>query len=289
MPVVDLLVSSTLAFVITATILGLLIGSFLNVVIHRIPLIMQRDWERQCHELMDSKAPTQSTLTLSRPRSRCPDCGKAIPALDNIPILSYLILGGRCRACRAPISIRYPLIELLTGVLSAIVAAHFGFSWACLGALLLTWLLIALTFIDVDKQLLPDNLTLPLLWMGLVFNLFNVFTDLTSAVIGAISGYMALWLVYQLFRLITGKEGMGYGDFKLLAALGAWLGWQFLPVIIILSSLVGAVLGICLILFKQHQHSQPIPFGPYLAAAGWLALIWGEQLNHAYLRLAGLA
>ena len=289
MPVVEFLAGSTPAFISVIAILGLLVGSFLNVVIHRLPLIMHREWQQQCHELIGSEVPPADTLTLSTPRSRCPHCGHAISALENIPVISYLILRGRCRDCQARISLRYPLIEALTGLLSALVAWHFGFSWACLGALLLSWALVALTFIDIDEQLLPDSITLPLLWLGLFFNLFGSFTDLQSAVIGALAGYLSLWLVFHAFRLVTGKEGMGFGDFKLLAALGAWLGWQFLPVIILLSSLVGAVVGISLVLLRQHQRSQPIPFGPYLAAAGWLALVWGETINQGYLRWSGLS
>ena len=285
----EFLAGSQPAFISVVVVLGLLIGSFLNVVIHRLPLIMHREWQQQCHELIGSEAPQTDSLTLSTPRSRCPHCGHAITALENIPVISYLILRGRCRGCQARISLRYPLIEALTGLLSALVAWHFGFNWACLGALLLTWALIALTFIDVDEQLLPDSITLPLLWLGLFFNLFGSFTDLQSAVIGALAGYLSLWLVFHAFRLVTGKEGMGFGDFKLLAALGAWLGWQFLPVIILLSSLVGAVVGISLVLLRQHQRSQPIPFGPYLAAAGWLALVWGETINQGYLRWSGLS
>ncbi|HBX60698.1 MAG TPA: prepilin peptidase, partial [Methylophaga sp.] len=202
---------------------------------------------------------------------------------------SYLALKGRCKECKASISKRYPLIELFTAVISAVVAWHFGFSIAVVGALLLSWALLALTFIDVDHQLLPDSITLPLLWLGLSFNLFATYTDISSAVIGAIAGYLALWLVYHAFRLVTGKEGMGYGDFKLLAALGAWMGWQALPMIILLSSLVGAVVGISLILLKQQHRDIPIPFGPYLAAAGWLALIWGDTLSTAYLNWSGLS
>ena len=209
--------------------------------------------------------------------------------MDNIPIVSYLFLGGKCRGCQARISIRYPIIEALTGFLSGIVAYHFGFDWSCAGALLLTWALIALTFIDVDHQLLPDSITLPLLWLGISFNLLGRYTSLEASVIGAIAGYLSLWSVYQVFKLVTGKEGMGFGDFKLLAALGAWLGWSMLPSIILLSSLVCAIIGISLMLFRRHQSDIPIPFGPYLAAAGWIALIWGEPIKLAYLAWAGLA
>ncbi|WP_297813942.1 A24 family peptidase [uncultured Methylophaga sp.] len=289
MELIQYLQSSALAWLTVILLLGLMVGSFLNVVIYRLPLMMQREWQAECAALNGEEATFEADrFNLSVPRSRCPHCQHAITAVENIPIVSYLFLGGKCRACRAPISLRYPLIEALTGIMSALVAWHFGVSWVCAGALLLTWSLIALTFIDVDQQLLPDKITLPLVWLGLLFNLFGVFTDLSSSVIGAIAGYLSLWSIYHLFRLVTGKEGMGYGDFKLLAALGAWLGWQYLPMIVLLSSLVGAVVGITLVLLKQHQREIPIPFGPYLAAAGWIALIWGETLNRAYLSSAGL-
>jgi leader peptidase (prepilin peptidase)/N-methyltransferase len=288
MEILQYLQSSPTAWLLVVTLIGLMVGSFLNVVIYRLPVMMQREWEAQCIELAGGEADSE-TFNLSTPRSRCPHCQHAISAIENIPVISYLVLGGKCRACRAPISPRYPLIELVTGLASAIVAWQFGFGWDCLGALLLTWALIALTVIDLDHQLLPDKITLPLVWLGILFNLFASFTDLQSSVIGAIAGYLVLWTVYQLFRLITGKEGMGYGDFKLLAALGAWMGWQYLPMIVLLSSLVGAVVGISLMLLKRHQREVPIPFGPYLAAAGWIALLWGEPLNGLYLQLAGLA
>jgi leader peptidase (prepilin peptidase)/N-methyltransferase len=288
MSLIYLLENSSTFFISSIFILGLLVGSFLNVVIHRLPLIMQREWEQQCHDLIGSAVPETDELTLSKPRSRCPHCGHAITALENIPVISYLVLKGRCKDCKAPISKRYPLIELLTAIISALVAWHFGFGTAVCGVLLLSWALVALTFIDVDHQLLPDSITLPLLWLGLIFNLFDTFTDINSAVIGAIAGYLALWLVYHAFRLVTGKEGMGYGDFKLLAALGAWMGWQALPMIILLSSLVGALVGISLILLKQQHRDNPIPFGPYLAAAGWLALVWGDSLTSGYLNWSGL-
>lgn len=289
MNVVELLNTSPVWLAAAVFIFSLLVGSFLNVVIHRLPLMMQHDWQQQAHEILAKPAPAVDVLTLSRPRSRCPHCQAAIHAWQNIPVVSYLLLRGRCAQCQHPISPRYPLVELLTASLSVLVADQLGFGWPLLAGLLLTYLLVAMTFIDIDHQLLPDSLTLLLLWMGLFVNLFAVFTDLQSAVIGAIAGYLVLWLVFQGFRLVTGKEGMGYGDFKLLAALGAWLGWQMLPIIVLLSSLVGALVGIALIICKGHQRSQPIPFGPYLAAAGWLAFVWGEQLNNAYLRLSGLA
>ena len=277
--------SDPVLFSICCGALGLLVGSFLNVVIHRLPLMMERDWLGQCAELRGEEPAAQEPLSLARPRSRCPQCGHAIGALENIPILSWLLLRGRCSACRTPISARYPLVEAATGLLTAFAAAHFGYGWAAAGAIVLIWCLIALTFIDFDTQLLPDSITLPLLWGGLLFNLSGTFTDLHSAVIGAIAGYLSLWSVYWAFKLATGKEGMGYGDFKLLAALGAWLGWQMLPLTILLSSLVGAVVGIVLIVLAKRGRNVPIPFGPYLAAAGLLALFWGKELTHSYLRL----
>jgi len=277
--------SSPELFITLTVVLGLLVGSFLNVVIYRLPVMMEREWKAQCDELTGNEPADSSlsTFTLSKPRSRCPHCDHPIGALENIPVISYLVLGGKCKQCKASISMRYPIIEAFTGLLSGIVAWQFGFEWACLGALLLTWSLIALTFIDVDHQLLPDSITLPLVWFGISFNLFATYTDLQSSVIGAMAGYLSLWLVFHGFKLVTGKEGMGYGDFKLLAALGAWLGWSLLPSIILLSSLVGAIVGISLILFSRHQRNTPIPFGPYLAAAGWLALVWGNDINNAYL------
>lgn len=270
-------------FALAAGLLGLMVGSFLNVVIHRLPVMMERDWAMQCAELKDEAPPVFEPLSLARPRSRCPKCGHSISALENIPIISWLLLRGCCRGCAAPISLRYPLVEALTGLLFALAAWHFGFTAAGLGALVLIAALVALTAIDFDTQLLPDDITLPLLWIGLALNVFNVYTDLKSAVIGAMVGYLSLWAVYWLFKLFTGKEGMGYGDFKLLAALGAWLGWQMLPLTILLSSLVGAVVGIALMAFARHGRNVPIPFGPYLAAAGAIALIWGKPLTRAYL------
>jgi len=281
---ISLLQTSPELFISVITLVGLLVGSFLNVVIYRLPVMMEREWQSQCDELNGKETSSDSPpLTLSSPRSRCPHCNHAISALENIPVLSYLALKGKCKECKAPISLRYPLIELFTGFLSGIIAWKFGYGWACGGALFLTWALIALSFIDVDHQLLPDSITLPLLWLGIVFNLFATYTDLQSSVIGAMAGYLSLWLVFHGFKLATGKEGMGYGDFKLLAALGAWLGWILLPSIILLSSLVGAIIGISLILLRQHQRDIPIPFGPYLAAAGWLALVWGHEINNSYL------
>jgi len=264
---------------------GLLIGSFLNVVIHRLPKMMERDWQIQCAELHGECAAPQEPLSLSKPGSRCPACGHRISAIENIPVVSWLVLRGRCSACRTPISPRYPIIEALTGVLFAFSAIKFGSAPAALGAVILVSSLVALAFIDIDTQLLPDSITLPLVWIGLLFNLSATYIDLHSAVIGTVAGYLSLWAVYWGFKLATGKEGMGYGDFKLLAALGAWLGWQMLPLIILLSSLVGAVVGIVLIVVAKRGRNVPIPFGPYLAAAGLLALFWGKDLTLAYLSL----
>jgi len=262
---------------------GLLIGSFLNVVIHRLPLMMERDWQAQCAELAGAPPPAREPLSLLRPRSRCPGCGHAIGALENIPLVSYLLQKGRCKGCGAAIGLRYPLVEALTGLLFGYAAWHFGVALAAAGALLFIAATIALTFIDLDTQLLPDGITLPLLWAGLLVNLQGTFATLPDAVIGAAAGYLALWLVYWAFKLATGKEGMGHGDFKLLAAIGAWFGWQMLPLVILASSLVGAAVGIVLIVLARHGRNVPIPFGPYLAAAGIIALFWGKQINQAYL------
>ena len=277
------LLQDPMAFAALATLLGLFVGSFLNVVIHRLPIMMERDWAAQCAELRGEAPPALEPLSLAKPRSRCPKCGHPITALENIPVISWLVLRGRCKGCAAPISPRYPLIEALTGLLFGLAAWHFGFTAAGLGALVLIAALFALTVIDFDTQLLPDDITLPLLWIGLALNAFNVYTDLKSAVIGAMAGYLSLWSVYWLFKLFTGKEGMGYGDFKLLAALGAWLGWQMLPLTILLSSMVGAVVGISMMVIARHGRNVPIPFGPYLAAAGLIALVWGKPLTRAYL------
>ena len=268
-----------------AGLLGLCVGSFLNVVIHRLPKMMEQEWHAQCAELRGETASTEAGLTLARPRSRCPSCGHQITALENIPLVSYMFLRGKCANCATPISPRYPTIEALTALLSAYAAWHFGPSLQTVGALLLIWALIALTAIDFDTQLLPDSITLPLVWLGLAFNLIGTYVDLPSAVVGAMVGYLSLWSVFWLFKLATGKEGMGYGDFKLLAALGAWLGWQMLPVVVLLSSVVGAAIGIGLIVTSRHGRNTPIPFGPYLAIAGLIALFWGAQLTRAYLGL----
>jgi leader peptidase (prepilin peptidase)/N-methyltransferase len=296
----QLLQSSPLAFTIMTGVLGLMVGSFLNVVIHRLPKMMELGWRQQCAELFqddESSDPhparggdetaQHAPYNLIVPRSACPHCNHAISAWENIPIVSYLVLRGKCKGCGAVISPRYPIVEAISGMLCAYAAWHFGFGWTAAGALLLVWALLALTAIDIDTQLLPDDITLPLLWAGLLFNLNGVFTSLSSAVLGAVIGYLALWSVYWLFKLATGKEGMGYGDFKLLAALGAWLGWQMLPLIILLSSLVGAVVGITLIVALKHGRNIPIPFGPYLAGGGLIALFWGPELTQTYLRLLG--
>ena len=274
-----------LAFTALCTLLGLFVGSFLNVVIHRLPQMMEREWQAEAASLRGEETPAHNParFNLATPRSRCPHCGHPIGALENIPVVSYVLLRGRCRHCRGPISPRYPLIEILCAALSGFAALHFGYSLAAAGALVFVWAAIALSFIDLDTQLLPDPITQPLLWLGLLLNLGGTYTDLASAVVGTAAGYLSLWSVYWLFKLVTGKEGMGYGDFKLLAAIGAWLGWQILPLTILLSSVVGAVVGIILVVFRRHGREIPIPFGPYLAAAGLLALFWGAPLTSAYL------
>lgn len=282
---IQLLQDSPAFLIALCGIVGLMVGSFLNVVIHRLPKMMEREWQHQCAELNDEPPAKEPRYNLVVPRSACPHCGHNISALENIPVVSYLLLRGKCKSCGAPISLRYPIVEAISGILSAYAAWHFGFGLAALGTLLFIWALVALTFIDFDTQLLPDNITLPLLWLGLLLNFSATFTDLHSAVIGAIAGYLALWSVFWLFKLVTGKEGMGYGDFKLLSAIGAWLGWQMLPLVILLSSLVGAVVGIALIVAARHGRSVPIPFGPYLAGGGLIALFWGQTLTHDYLQL----
>jgi len=294
--------------------LGLLVGSFLNVVIHRLPVMMEREWQAQAREMLAAEAAaaapaessTQSELpspstpaaryNLLVPRSRCPRCNAEITALQNIPVLSWLYLRGKCANCSAPISARYPIVELLTAVLSAVVALKFGWHWQMLFALLFTWSLVALTVIDIDHTLLPDAITLPLLWLGLLLSLSwhpglapPAPTDPRSAILGAICGYLVLWSVYWIFKLVTGKEGMGYGDFKLLGALGAWMGWQMLPLVLLLSAITGAIVGIALIVMRGRDRNVPIPFGPYLAAAGWIALLWGPQISGSYMAFAGLA
>jgi len=264
-------------------VFGLVVGSFLNVVIHRLPKMMERDWQIQCAELRGEAVPPAEKFNLFVPRSRCPACGQRVAAAENIPIASWAMLRGRCSACKARISLRYPLVELLGGIAAVWPAVHFGFGAAAFAAMVFLWCIVAATFIDFDTQLLPDAITLPLLWLGLLVNSAGLFTDLRSAVIGAVAGYLALWSVYWLFKLATGKEGMGFGDFKLLAAIGAWCGWQVLPLTILLSSFIGAAVGIGLMVFARHGRSVPIPFGPYLGAAGIVALFWGPQLTRQYL------
>ncbi len=272
-----------LVFTTACVLLGLFVGSFLNVVIHRLPVMMEREWQAEAASLRGEPAAAAPRFNLATPRSRCPHCGHPIGALENIPVLSYVVLRGRCSHCGGAISPRYPLIEILCAALSGVTAVHFGYGLAAAGALVFGWAMIALCFIDLDTQLLPDSITLPLLWLGLLLNLAGTYTDISSAVVGAAAGYLALWSVFWLFKLTTGKEGMGYGDFKLLAAIGAWLGWQILPLTILLSSVVGAIVGVALIVLRRHGREIPIPFGPYLAAAGLLALFWGAPLTAAYL------
>lgn len=285
---IDILQANLFVFVSITFLFSLFVGSFLNVVIYRLPLMMERDWKQQCEELAGKKHAEhmpEETFNLVLPRSRCVHCGHQIRAYENIPILSYLLLRGRCSNCHSKISLRYPFVELLTAVLSATVAWQFGFGWQALAAIILTWALIALTFIDLDHKLLPDSITLPFLWIGLLLSLGNVFVDPATSIVGAVAGYLSLWLVYQGFKIVTGKEGMGFGDFKLLAMLGAWVGWKYLPVIILFSSAVGAVTGIALVAVGKRQRGAAIPFGPFLAAAGWLTVLWGENIVSTYLNL----
>ena len=268
------------ALMIVVGIFGLMVGSFLNVVIHRLPIMLQREWAQQCAEISGQPIESTEVFNLSVPRSRCPNCGHLITALENIPVLSYLFLLGKCRGCHQKISLRYPFVEILTAILSVFVAWHFGFTWQLAGALIFTWALLAASVIDLDHFLLPDNITLPLLWLGLYCNLFHLYTDISSAVLGAMVGYLSLWSVYWFFKLLTGKEGMGFGDFKMTAMLGAWLGWQWLLQIILIASLLGSIVGITLILLRIQDKEIPIPFGPYLAFAGWISLLWGSSLKH---------
>lgn len=283
-------------FVAVVFLLALLIGSFLNVVIYRLPIMMEREWREQCDEVasMPARELPEGRFDLTVPRSHCPSCGSQITALQNIPVLSYLVLGGKCAHCQAPISRRYPIIELVTAIMTAVVGWRFGFGWEAGAAILMTWTLIAISVIDIDHQIIPDSISLPLLWGGLLMSLFHpltgaeiLFVDPKTSIVGAIAGYLTLWSIYHMFRIITGKEGMGYGDFKLLAALGAWLGWQMLPLIILLSAVVGAGVGIALIAFKSHDRDVPIPFGPYLAAAGWIAMLYGPEIVDKYLAFMG--
>jgi len=297
MSVLDLLSSSAAAFIVTCLVLGLVVGSFLNVVVYRVPVMLERQWREQCAELAGGADVAPASKPVERfnllvPRSACPSCKAPITALQNVPVLSYVLLKGRCRHCGAPIGIRYPIVEALTGVLSAAVAWKYGYGWPALAALVLTWFLVALTFIDIDHQLLPDSMTLPLVWLGLLLSLYApqqgiaaIPVDMHSSIVGAVAGYLSLWSVYHLFRLLTGKEGMGYGDFKLFAALGAWMGWKMLLPIILIAAIVGAVTGIALIAFRGRSRSVPIAFGPFLAAAGWLMLMFGPELVTSYLNL----
>lgn len=287
---IEALQQSPPLFLFAVAVLGLSVGSFLNVVVYRIPIMMEREWKTQCRELLQLSPETEQEepFNLIRPRSRCPHCGHHITLKENIPVLSYLLLRGHCSGCGGRISPRYPLVEAVTAALSLLVAWHFGFGWQTAAVLPLTWALIALSLIDFDHQLLPDNIIYPFLWAGLLLSLAGLFTDPQSALLGAAIGYLSLWSIFQLFKLITGKEGMGYGDFKLFALFGAWLGWEYLVPIILLSSLVGALVGIGLILLRGRDRNIPIPFGPYLATAGWIALLWGSQINFA-LRWVGLA
>jgi leader peptidase (prepilin peptidase) / N-methyltransferase len=288
---IDVFAAQPALFIGACLAVGLLIGSFLNVVIHRLPLMLERQWRAECAELAAGAAPAASAepFNLVVPRSACPACRAPISAWQNIPILSYLVLGGRCAACRASISLRYPIVEALTGVLSGAVAWKFGFGAAAGEALVLTWFLVALTFIDMDTLYLPDNLTLPLLWLGLIVSLWggpqtgaSIPVDLRASVIGALAGYLSLWSIYQLFRLATGKEGMGYGDFKLLAALGAWLGWQLLLPIVLVAAAVGALVGMLQLAVQGRDRATPVAFGPYLAASGWLMLMFGHDVVANY-------
>ncbi|MGE0373726.1 MAG: A24 family peptidase [Gammaproteobacteria bacterium] len=280
-----LLSATPWSFAVFIGVLGLLVGSFLNVVIHRLPIMMERQWRTECAALAGDTSPTAEPFNLVVPRSRCPHCGVMIRAWDNVPLVSFALLGGRCRHCRSRIPLRYPAVEAASGVLGAWAALHFGPGWAGAFAAVLTWALVALSVIDFDTQLLPDAITLPFLWLGLLLNTAEVYTDLGSSVVGAAAGYLVLWSVYWAFKLATGKEGMGYGDFKLLGMLGAWFGWQLLPIVLLAASVVGAVVGISLIAFAGHARGKPIPFGPYLACAGWVAMMWGDRITATWLGL----
>ena len=288
MNVLTFFLLNPILFYFASGILALLIGSFLNVVIYRLPKMMETEWKKECKLLlgMDNGNETEAVFNLVLPGSSCPSCQSRISPLDNIPVISYLFLQGKCRNCNTRIALRYPLIELTSCLLIVAVAIEFGVSVQSFFAFLLTWSLITLAVIDYDHKLLPDSITLPFLWLGIICNLFGIFTDIESSVYGAIFGYLILWFVFMLFKIITGKEGMGHGDFKLLAMLGAWLGWQYLPLIIILSSLSGSVVGIGLMLFSKHNKSQPIPFGPFLALAGWVSLMYGDLLTGLYIHWA---
>lgn len=289
MSLLELLQNPVLLISLT-TLIGLMVGSFLNVVIYRLPVMMKSAWRRECHDYLqlDYLEDQSLNINLLLPGSHCPTCKASVKAYHNIPLVSYILLGGKCAHCKTTISLRYPFVELLTGICSALVAWRFGYSNACLFALILTWSLLVLSFIDYDEQLLPDSINLPVMWLGLFLSLFDVFTDSHASIIGCIAGYLSLWSVYQLFKLVTGKEGMGFGDFKLLALLGAWLGWVYLPLIVVLSSFMGALFGVGLILMTQRDALKPMPFGPFLAIAGWIALLWGDAINNLYLNLLGI-
>lgn len=272
-------------FIAVITVLGLMVGSFLNVVIYRLPEMMKRSWMSQCAELRGEPIKAEASFNLLMPRSNCPQCGHRIAVWENIPIISYIFLRGKCSQCYTRISLRYPFVEALTAFMSGYVAWHYGFSLTTFAILFFVWALIALAAIDLDTQLLPDDITLPLIWLGLLVNLNNGLTDIQSAVVGAMIGYVSLWTIYWCFKLATGKEGMGYGDFKLLSAIGAWLGWHMLPIVILLSSFVGAIIGISLIIAARLNKSIPIPFGPYLVGGAIIALFWGEKINQMYFGL----
>lgn len=277
--------NETFLWISLVSIIGLMVGSFLNVVIYRLPEMTKRNWLQQCAELRGETAPVYAKFNLMIPRSACIYCGHKITALENIPIVSYLVLRGRCKQCKKHISLRYPFVEAVTALMSGLVAWHFGFSLLALAALIFVWALIVLAVIDLDTQLLLDDITLPLLWLGILINLNNGFTDIHGAIMGAVVGYLSLWSIYWCFKLVTGKEGMGYGDFKLLAAIGGWLGWGMLPIVIVFSSLMGAVVGIGLIMSARHNKNMPIPFGPYLVSGALIALFVGNDINQLYLGL----
>lgn len=273
-----MIIDQPIVFLLLVFIIGLVMGSFLNVVVYRLPLMLQRDWRRECRELLELPAEPIEKFNLLLPRSRCPHCQQPLSWKENIPLLSYLFLKGKCAYCKTVISFRYLLLEILSAVLSVITAWHFGFGWQTFAALILLWGLLALAFIDLEQQLLPDNITLPLLWLGLLISITNLFTNSTTAILGASAGYSLLWVIAWLFKTITKKIGMAHGDFKLFALLGAWLGWQLLPFVLLIAALLGSLVGILLIATKQQSRHTPIPFGPFLAFAGWIALLWGQQL-----------
>lgn len=287
-PLTEILVYQPWVFVSGALLLGLIVGSFINVLVWRLPKMLEREWRAQAHEVLGLPAePVAAPYNLMHPNSCCPRCNHPIRPWENIPLLSYVLLKGRCSSCHQSIGARYPITELACGLISAVVAWHFGFGWAAGAVLLLSWGLLAMSLIDADHQLLPDVLVLPLLWLGLILNSFGVFVSLHDALWGAVAGYMSLWSVFWVFKLITGKDGMGHGDFKLLAMLGAWGGWQILPMTLLLSSLVGVMGGLILLRLRKAHASTPMPFGPYLAIAGWIALLWGGQITDFYLQSVG--